>query len=243
MKRVQILGVPIDPVSLEEAVSRIMSMVNDGAKHHVMTPNSEMLIEAHGNVPFKTLLRSGELNIPDSAGLLFAATVTSQDLPERVAGVDVVEKLCSTIGSDHPVFFLGGRSGVGRRASEALQKKNPRLVVAGVHEGSPSDADASEIIKKINGSGAHILFVAYGAPAQDLWINQYLMNLVPVKVAMGIGGSFDFLAGSIKRAPKWMRSARLEWLWRLVLEPRRIGRIFRAVIVFPIYILRYGRGG
>lgn len=238
MKRVDILGVPIDALTCAQAIKRLRVFLDTNEKKHVMTPNSEMVVEAQRNSAFKSLLQKTDLNLADSAGLLWAAKRTGQYLPERVTGVDTVEQLLLQLDEKTPVFFLGGRKGVGCRAAEILKKKNPQLLVAGCFEGSPSDADAAEIIQKINDSGAHLLLVAFGAPTQDLWINQYLLNLPSVRVAIGVGGTFDFLSGAIKRAPKWMQSLHLEWLWRLILQPSRIKRIWTATVTFPLIVLR-----
>ncbi|MDP6561364.1 MAG: WecB/TagA/CpsF family glycosyltransferase [Candidatus Peribacteraceae bacterium] len=237
MQRVNILGVPVDPVTQDEAVMRISQMLTEGGKRHIMTPNNEMIVAAQKDSTFKSLLQSSDLNIPDSTGLLWAAKRTGQVLPERVTGVDTVERILQSLSSEHPVFFLGGQGGVGERAAEKLEALNPKLEIT-TFEGTPSEEDAAEIIKRINDSGAHLLLVAYGAPKQDLWINQHVMQLTSVRVAMGVGGTFDFLSGSIKRAPKWMRSLGLEWLWRLIVQPSRIGRIYTAVIRFPLLVLR-----
>lgn len=236
MSRITLLGVPIDAVTMSEAVSRIRELLN-GGKHHVATPNSEMLVRAQSDAAFRSLLHSTDLNVPDSAGLLWAAKRTGQHLPERVAGVDLVTQLCGELSSDHPVYFLGAADGVAEQAARALLKKNPSLTVAGTYAGSPQREDAASIIQRINDSGAHLLLVAYGAPQQDMWINQHLLNLTSVRVAIGVGGTFDFLAGTIKRAPLWMRRAQLEWLWRLLLQPKRIGRILTATVVFPLLVL------
>ena len=241
MTRVQILGVPIDPVTQDQALSRIMEMLSDGSKHHVMTPNSEMLVESSKNATFRSLLQSSELSLPDSTGLLWAASFTGQSLPERVTGVDTVERLLRSLGSEHPVFLLGGQKGVAQKVAERFERENPNVRIAGVFEGSPSKEDAVEIVTRINDSGAHLLFVAFGAPSQDLWINQHIMQLTSVRVAMGVGGTFDFLSGSIRRAPKMLRSLSLEWLWRLLLQPTRILRIYTAVIRFPLLVLRHQR--
>lgn len=237
MKRVEILGVPIDAVTMHEALKYALAFLDDGEKHHIATPNNEMLLVAQKNSSFKAVLQTSSLNIPDSTGLLWAAKRKGQVLPERVTGVDFTEKLCRRLSKDQSVFFLGGYKGAGKKAAEALQNINPNLTVAGTYEGSPSSSDAPDIIQRINDSGASILFVAYGAPAQELWINQYLMNLVSVRVAIGIGGTFDFLSGRIKRAPKCMQRCGLEWLWRLLQQPTRIGRMWNAVVVFPLKVL------
>lgn len=237
MKRVEILGVPIDAVTMHDALKRTLAMLEDGEKHHIATPNNEILLKAQSSSSFKSVLQTTALNIPDSTGLLMAAKWKGQVLPERVTGVDLTEKLCRRLPKDQPVFFLGGHKGAGQKAAEELKKLNPNLVIAGTYEGSPSAEDAPEIIQRINDSGATLLLVAYGAPAQELWINQYLMNLVSVRVAIGIGGTFDFLSGRIKRAPKFMRFVGLEWLWRLLQQPTRIVRMWNAVVVFPVKVL------
>jgi N-acetylglucosaminyldiphosphoundecaprenol N-acetyl-beta-D-mannosaminyltransferase len=237
MQRVRILGIPLDPVTQDEAVVRMSQMLTDGGKHHVITPNNEMIVTAQKNSIFKSLLQASELNLPDSTGLLWAAKHTGQSLPERVTGVDTVERLLRTLSSKHPVFLLGGQNGVGVRAGVRMKKENPQLVIY-TFEGSPSEEDAAEIIKRINDSGAALLLVAYGAPAQEIWINQHIMQLTSVRLAIGIGGTFDFLSGSIKRAPKWMQKSGIEWVWRLLIQPSRIGRIFTAVIRFPLLVLR-----
>ena len=238
MNRVYILGVPIDAVTMHEALARAVAMLADGGKYHIATPNNEILLKAQKNSALKSVLQTTALNIPDSVGLLWAAKRKGQPLSERVTGVDFTEKLCRKLTKDQPVFFLGGYKGTGKKAAEALQKMNPHLVIAGVYEGAPSEKDAPEIIKRINDSGAMLLLVAYGAPAQELWINQHVMNLVSIRVAIGIGGTFDFLSGRIKRAPKLMRSVGLEWFWRLLQQPTRIVRMWNAVIIFPVKVLR-----
>lgn len=233
MERIRILEVPIDAVTMPEAIARITAMLKEQKQHHVMTPNSEMLVEARRNTSFRAVLEASDLNLPDSAGLLWAARYTGQKLPERVAGVDVVAELCQRLGPEHPVFLLGGRDGAAAAAGEALMKQNPKLVIAGIHEGDPSDESAAAIISAVNASGASLLLVAYGAPQQDLWIAKHMKSMPHVRIAMGVGGTFDFLSGRIKRAPRWMRTLGLEWFYRLLQEPRRVARIWRAVVVFP----------
>ena len=252
MHRVRILGVPIDPISMEDAVARVTSMLQGSKQCHVMTPNSEMLVEAAHNQPFKDVLLRSDLNLPDSTGLLWAARRSGQRIPERVAGVDFVERLCISLCADCPVFLLGGRNHAAEGAAEKLRIEHARLPpacrqgrdgqgklkIAGVYEGSPQDNDAAEIIRRVNNSGAKLLLVAYGAPAQDLWIAKHLSRMPSVRVAIGVGGTFDFLSGRARRAPMCMRQTGLEWLWRLVLQPRRIKRIFTATVVFPWMVLK-----
>lgn len=233
MKRVNILGIPVDALTRRQAVEHIGSMLQEASFHHVMTPNSEMMVEASKNPPFHALLNRTHLNIADSAGLLWAARRTGQLLPERVTGVDTVIEVCSSLSSDHPVFLLGAWGDTAKRAGEMLKHKNPRLVIAGAFSGSPKEEDAADIIKQINDSGAHLLLVAFGAPKQDVWIDRYRSQLTTVRVAIGVGGTFDFIAGVHKRAPVIFQNLGMEWLWRVIREPQRFPRIWRAVVVFP----------
>lgn len=241
MERIFLLGIPIDAVTFREGLQCIQDMLRGRTQCHVMTPNSEMLVEAAGNSDFRNVLRHAALNLPDSIGLVWMARLTGQKIPERVAGVDIVERLCSELGPDVPLFLLGGESGVGSRAVEYLKRKNRCLNVVGIYAGSPDDRDAENIIRRVNAVQPHVLFVAYGAPKQDLWIAKYLHHMPSIRVAMGVGGTLDYFAGVQKRAPMVFRRVGLEWLWRLVREPKRIKRIWNAVIVFPWLVMKYGR--
>ena len=242
MSRVTLLGVPIDALTMPQAIELLCDMLKEPKPHHVMTPNSEMLVEASRNVPFRELLHRTALNLPDSAGLLWMARWTGQHLPERVAGVDVVQKLCAKRAPEGTVFLLGGAHGVAEKAAAALRARNPQLNIVGTYAGSPREEDAALIIQKINAAAPHILLVAYGAPKQDLWIDTYLTKLSTVRLAMGVGGTFDFLAGTQKRAPLLLQKLSLEWLWRLIREPKRFKRIWTAVVVFPFLVIAKVRG-
>jgi N-acetylglucosaminyldiphosphoundecaprenol N-acetyl-beta-D-mannosaminyltransferase len=241
MSRVRLLGVWIDALTAREAVARLQGMLTEKAQHHVMTPNAEMLVTASKDAAFRGLLNATPLTLPDSAGLLWAARLTGQHLPERVTGVDTVQALCAALTPEHPVFLLGGAPGVAEKAGLVLRSRNPHLRIAGTLSGSPRDEDADEIVKRVNEAKPHVLLVAYGAPAQDRWIAAHLSQLPSLRIAMGVGGTLDFLAGVQKRAPLIFQRVHLEWLWRVIREPWRWRRIVNAVVVFPILVLRYGK--
>jgi len=239
--RVEILGVPFAAVTLSSAVDIIKRMLTQKEQRHVMTPNSEMLVEASKNPKFHSLLNRTALNIPDSIGIVKAARRTGQVLTERVTGVDTVELLCKELSEEIPVFFLGAGEDVARRVSLVLKKRNPSLNVAGTFSGGPKPEDAITIIQKVNKSGAQLLLVAFGAPKQDLWIDRYLKDMPNVRVAMGVGGTFDFIAGVRTRAPTLFQKLGLEWLWRFLREPTRIKRIWNAVVEFPMLVFKFGK--
>ncbi len=233
---VYILGVRIDAISLSEARDQILQFLASTTQHHVMTPNPEMLVQAHRDTRIKDLLHATALNVPDGKGLLLAAKLTGDLLPERVTGVDLLTALCRS-SSAPTVFLLGAAPGVAEKAAATLMMNNPLLSIVGTWSGSPSEHEESAITARINASGASMLFVAYGSPSQDFWIRRNLTKMPCVRVAMGVGGAFDFLAGVRRRAPRIVRSLGLEWFWRLLQEPRRLGRILTAVIIFPFLVL------
>ncbi|MBI3331380.1 WecB/TagA/CpsF family glycosyltransferase [Candidatus Peregrinibacteria bacterium] len=241
MHTVTLLGVSIDAVTMPQAIERLRAFVETASFHHVMTPNSEMLVEASRNPAFRSVLQNASLRIPDSIGLVKMARHTGQHLPERVTGIDTVTAFLSDLPSQHGVFLLGSAPGIAEAAAVALQNKNPGLRVVGIFSGSPREADAPEILRRINAAEPHVLLVAFGSPAQDLWIDRYKQDLHSVRLAMGIGGAFDFLSGKAKRAPNAFRMLGLEWLWRVMREPTRIKRIWNAVVVFPLLVRRFGR--
>lgn len=241
MNRIHLLSVPIDPVTMEEALTCVRGFLQDSSQHHVATPNNEMLVRAHRNHVFRSVLKSTSLNVPDSTGLLLMAKRTGQELPERVTGVDLLTQFCLQEDGSASVFFLGAKEGVASRAAEALQAKNPNLRIVGMYSGSPKEEDVAKILVHIARAKPSILFVAFGAPAQELWIAKHLSSLSSVKVAIGIGGAFDFLAGEKSRAPRMLQALGLEWAWRFLQEPQRAMRMWNALVVFPYLVLRYGR--
>ncbi len=161
-------------------------------------------------------------------------------LPERITGTDLMEAICKECSKfftihKHKIFLLGAEEGVAVEAKLKLQEKYPRIKIVGTYSGSPQD---KEMIKIINSKSPHILFVAFGAPTQELWIANNIKKMPSVHLAIGVGGALNFFAGTRKRAPGFMRKLGLEWLYRLAQEPSRAKRIYNAVIKFPLRILK-----
>lgn len=235
------LGVPVDVVTGAEAVALLWTFLRGEGGHHVMTPNNEMCVMALRDVEFAAVMRRTALNLPDSTGVVWAMRRAGAPDQRRVTGVDTVTALCASLDENMPVFFLGAAPGVAEAAAAKCQISSAKFQVAGCFAGSPKEEDAADIIKMINESGARLLLVAYGAPAQDFWIDRHLKDMPGIRVAMGVGGTFDFLAGLAQRAPLWMRRCGLEWAWRFAQEPARWKRMWNAVAVFPVLVLRYGK--
>ena len=180
---------------------------------------------AQKNLEFKRVLNACVLNVPDGVGLLWAARRLNSPLRERVTGQELVDRI-SVLATERGerVFLLGARPGIAERTAAELKSRHPGLEIGGCYAGSPTREEEDEIVARINASGARILFVAYGPPKQELWIARNAARLKNVAVAMGVGGTFDTLAGIAPRAPRWMREAGFEWTYRLVREPWRIKR-------------------
>ncbi len=204
-----------------------------GVVRQVCTVNPEFIIEARRRPAFSRTLAAADLCTPDGVGVLWAARRAGVRLNERVTGSDAIYRLCERAAvQGWRVFFLGAAAGVAERAAAELARRYPGLRVAGTFGGSPADTDWPQIRQQLVAARAELLFVAYGHPRQDLWIYQHRREL-PVAVAMGVGGAFDFVAGITPRAPLWMQRLGLEWLFRLVRQPWR----WRRMKTLPRFVL------
>lgn len=238
-QRTNILGIPFDNVRHGEALAVALENINrtHGKPFFIATPNPEMLLAARKNIRFHKVLNETDLNIPDGFGIIMASKMTKHPLKERVTGTDLMQSICEHSPAGTKIFLLGAGHGVAEKTKTKLEQKNPKIKIVGTYSGSPNVMEELSIIKMINDSEAQILFVAFGAPKQELWIARNLHEFKYLRLVMGVGGAFDFIAGHVKRAPEWMRKTGTEWLYRLVKQPSRIRRIFNATIRFPIVFL------
>jgi heptosyltransferase-2 len=241
-RRVRILGVNVDAITYAEWLDLIGAWVKDNRQiqaRHVCTVNPEFVMIAQQDVNFYNILSRADVCIADGVGLLWAAQHLKQPLPERVTGSDGVPMIAERAAREGwKLFLLGAAEGVAERTAEILRARYPGVNIVGAYAGSPSAVEEDDLVARVNSSGADILFVAYGAPIQDKWIARNLPRL-HIKMAMGVGGAFDFIAGVLPRAPLWMQRLGLEWLFRLYLQPKRIGRMMRLPR-FVLAVLRRG---
>ncbi|MEL6408044.1 MAG: WecB/TagA/CpsF family glycosyltransferase [Chloroflexota bacterium] len=226
--RVQILGLPVDIITYKQWLWQIDQWILQGKRaHQVCTVNPEFMMMAQHDPLFAQIIRRADLCVPDGNGVLWASNLLGTKLPERVTGSDGVPKIAEEAAKKGwTLFFLGAAEGVAEEAARVLQAQYRGLFIVGTYSGSPAVEEEDKIIEMINASNANILLVAYGAPAQDKWIARNLPRL-NVAMAMGVGGTFDFIAGRVPRAPQWMIDYKLEWLYRLYKEPWRIVRMMR----------------
>jgi len=237
VERVSILGLPVDRVDMAGAVARVCELISENRTCQVVTLNSEIAMTAQEDSRLAEVIFESDLVVPDGAGIVWASRVLGVSLPERVAGFDLMQELLACAACHGwPVFFLGAEPGVAQEAAECVKRRLPELIVAGTHHGFFSDEEEAAIIDGINSAEARLVFVGMGAPRQDFWI---AANKTRIKeaICIGVGGSFNVLAGKVKRAPDWMGRCGLEWLFRLICQPSRFVRML-ALPRFVIRVLR-----
>lgn len=235
--RVCILGVGIDSLTPKEAVAHIDALIQSGQPHHVVTVNPEIVVMAQRNEEFRHVLNEAQLALADGVGLMWAGRVTGSPLKGRVTGVDTLLSLAHLAADrGYRLFLLGAREGIAQRTARRLQYQWPDLQIVGAYGGSPAPQEEDSIVAMVRAAQPHLLFVAYGAPKQELWISRNLQRL-QVPVAIGVGGAFDYISGATRRAPVWLRQLGLEWVFRLFREPWRWRRMLRLP-AFVALVLR-----
>ncbi|NOU10833.1 MAG: WecB/TagA/CpsF family glycosyltransferase [Nitrospira sp.] len=233
-KRIEILGVPVDCITMAEALDCAESMIRGEHPCTILAVNPEKVIRAQRDNKLLEQLRAANLLIPDGIGVVLAARLLGLGYAERVPGSELMPRLCERAASKgYAVFLFGANQEVNARVVTALQDRYPGIRIAGSQHGYVTEEEMPSVIAYINKCEADILFVALGSPNQEIWMSRYLHDL-KVKVCQGVGGTFDVIAGRVKRAPVAFRSLHLEWFYRLLSQP---SRIFRQTAL-PLFVFR-----
>lgn len=233
---IRILGIPIDRVTREQAGEITEKLINESKKtcKMIFAPNVEFIMTAQRDKEFFEILQQSDLATPDSIGVIIGAKLQKKSFPERIPGQSYFRKIIELSNEKgYSIYLLGGEPGIAEKAKENLLIKFPNVNIVGTHHGYFDEKEEKEIIKEINEIQPNVLFVALGAPKQEKWIAKH-KNELKVDVATGQGGTYDYEAGKIKRAPRIVQKMGIEWLWRLCREPKRIVR----QIVLPIYLIK-----
>ena len=233
-ERVNILGVDVDAVTMAEAVDVVRRAMDTRAGVMVATANAEMLMRATHDEELRRILNASALVVPDGAGTVWAARHLGHAMPERVAGYDLAQELLRCAPAEgRRIYFFGSAPGVAEKAKAKAEQLYPGIEIVGVRNGFFSPADNAAIIAEIRAARPDLLLVALGVPKQEKWIAAHLAEL-DVPVAIGVGGTLDVMAGVMKRAPYWMQRAKLEWLFRGLMQPKRAGRL----LALPKFVLK-----
>jgi N-acetylglucosaminyldiphosphoundecaprenol N-acetyl-beta-D-mannosaminyltransferase len=235
-RRLNILGVNVDDSPLAATVARCAQMLREppggagGRLHQVVTVNPEFVMQARRDRQFRAVLNRADLATPDGVGIVAAARLLGRPLGGRTTGVALAEQLAALAAREgYRVFLLGAQPGVAAEAGRIWAGRYPGLQIAGAYPGSPAPAERDEIVARITAAEADILMVAFGAPAQDCWIARNAAALPTVRLALGVGGVFDYLTGRVPLAPAPIRRIGLEWLYRLYRQPWR----WRRMLALP----------
>lgn len=227
--RIDVLGVGVDSLTGGEAVARAAELAAGNKFSYAVTPNPEFILLAKKDEEFRTVLNGADLVVADGIGVVKAAQILGRPLKAKVPGIDLAEGLCVELAkSGGKLFLLGAKPGVAQTAGENLAKKYPGLTICGVYDGYFKDN--APVVEAIRASGADVVFVCLGAPKQELWMVEHGPK-TGVKLMLGLGGSLDVFAGTVERAPQGWQRLGLEWLYRLLKEPKRIGRMAKLPLV------------
>ena len=233
-KRLDVLGTGFDRVDLAAATRILLERILHGQRAFVITANPEFVMLARSDGELHRIAEAADLVVPDGTGVVVASRLLGEPLPGRAPGRLVVDALVARAPALGVSFYLlGAGEGVARRAAERLRARHPDLAVVGAEAGDPAPASDDDVVSRIAAAAPQVLLVAYGMPAQEKWIARNLVRLPSVRVAMGVGGVLDQLAGTARVPPRLVHSIGLEWLWRLVNEPRR----WRRQRVLPLFAL------
>ena len=235
-ERVRILGVDIDNVNLQETANITKKLIETSNKscNLIVAPNVEFIMKAQKDKEFFDILKTAKLATPDSIGVIIAGKLQKKPFKERIPGQAYLRKIFEVGEKEGWTFYLlGGKGEVPQKAKEHLESIYKKAKIVGYHEGFFENESEEQVIEEINRLKPNVLFVAMGAPRQEKWIYENRHKL-KVDVAAGQGGTFDYEAGNIKRAPLWIQRCGIEWLWRLIKQPSRIIRMR----VLPIYLMK-----
>ncbi|SMC55737.1 WecB/TagA/CpsF family glycosyltransferase [Sporomusa malonica] len=223
--KVTVLDVSIDTVTMSEAVAKLEQFIAEKTPHLIATANAEMVMLAQEDQELAAILNQCDLVVPDGAGVVWAARHQGYTMPERVAGYDLSQNLLAQAANKgYSVFMFGSQPEIVEKAKKIALELYPGLRIVGTREGFFTAQDEPFIVQSISAAKPDILLAALGVPKQEKWLARNLSNL-NVPVCMGVGGTFDVMAGAVKRAPLWMQRISLEWLFRLILQPQRVIRM------------------
>lgn len=247
-EKIKILGIEIDALNMKGAIEVFKNLMSEPGCDLIVTPNSEIVVNAQKDKELSSLIEKASLVIPDGIGLVYASKIVGKPLEERVTGIDFLSNALDYVQKNgQSVYILGSkpktedRDSIANMAAENMLKKYTNLKIAGTRDGYFKEGDEEQIVEEINASGAEFLVVALGSPKQEKFIYKHREKFANVKAAIGVGGSLDVWAGVVKRAPEFYQKYGLEWLYRFAKEPTRFKRMLQLP-VFMLKVITRGKG-
>lgn len=239
MERV-IMGIPFNNLTKKAFIEEELTIrLKNQQKTFVVTANPEIVMKTRQNKAYKEVVQEADYICPDGIGVIYAAKIMGRPLKERIPGIEVVDELLHLAEKEgYACYFLGAEQSVNEKAVGSIQSSFPKLHIAGSHHGF-FDIEDRSIAEEVAGTNPDIVFVAIGAPNQEFWISTY-QDLFPNALMIGVGGSFDVYAGAVNRAPAFWVKLNLEWLYRIMIQPSRILRIFTSIRF--MFLVAIGRG-
>ena len=239
---ITLFGIRIDRLDLRGFLNRIDEFLRSGERFKVMYVNIHCINTAWDDLEYKKILNSADLVYCDGAGVVLGARILGMNLPQRMTGADWVYHMCQLcLRGAYSLFLLGGEPGIAENALNKITSEFPDIKIVGTHHGYFSENDNWRLIDKINSVQPDIIFVGMGSPKQEKWINENIDKL-NAKVVWGVGALMDFVSGKVSRAPRWMLDYGMEWLYRLIIEPRRMWRRYiLGNLIFFFRILKERR--
>lgn len=232
--KASILNIQVNCVTMDEALQVAETFIAENTPHLIATANAEMVMKAQEDRELAQILNEADLVVPDGAGVVWAARHKGHVMPERVAGYDLTQHLLARAAKKgYRVYLFGSGPEIVARAKQQAEKRFPGVNIVGMRDGYFDSQQEKAIIHDIQSLSPHILLAALGVPKQEKWLAKYLQEL-KVPLSIGVGGTFDVMAGQVRRAPVWMQKGNLEWLFRLILQPQRIGRMMSL----PYFVLK-----
>jgi N-acetylglucosaminyldiphosphoundecaprenol N-acetyl-beta-D-mannosaminyltransferase len=236
--KVDVAKVLVDNVTKEETISLIDEYIQSGKAHYIVTTYSEFVVFANRDQDYLEVLNKADLSLPDGIGVVWAGNFLSGSkvIKEKISGSKLIWDIAKqALEKNYSLALVGGQNSVAEQSAHALRMRFPNLKINLALSDRPFDRSTAQEIAKSN---SDILCIAYAPPKQEKWMAENLSQL-NVKVAIGLGGTFDYLAGKRRQSPDWMSNIGLEWLWRLITQPWRVKRIWNAIVVFPIIVFKY----
>ncbi|MCK4385059.1 MAG: WecB/TagA/CpsF family glycosyltransferase [candidate division Zixibacteria bacterium] len=239
MNKITLFGCPIDNLGFDDTVRRIEDSIQKRQPIRHCAINAAKIVKIQSDRKLREIVVSSDVISPDGQSIVWASRFLKKPLPERVTGIDLMQKLLELAANKgYKVFLLGAREEVISRLTEKLKQKLPRLNLVGWRNGYFSTAEEKEIVEEINQKKPDILFVGMSSPKKEYWMSKYQSSL-KVSFCMGVGGGFDVLVGKIKRAPRWMQKLGLEWFHRFLQEPTRMWKRYLVTnTLFLFYLLK-----